>query len=172
MRGSHSFCDQDKTLGRHSPVLWQRESLKDTRAEHENCETCCLGTLHSDDLKKSSKLSSICKKNGKDSRRDISCDVDDVDVVAGNDFAACRVCEFPGSWWEELRKCARPSFWPPTPTPTCSDNTTFVKCAPTQNAQNTIPVHNTRQPTNTNRLRQHYTCQMCTDNKCKKQNTS
>ena len=136
-----------KALGRHSPVLWQRESLKDTRAEHENCKTCCLGTLHSDDLKKSSKLSLICQKNGKDSRRDISCDVDDVDVVAGNDFAACRVCEFPGSWWEELRKCARPSFWPPTPTPTCSDNTALVNCALTAT-------------------------QMCTKSKCKKQNTS
>ena len=142
-----------KALGRHSPVLWQRESLKDTRAEHENCETCCLGTLHSDDLKKSSKLSSICKKNGKDSRRDISCDVDDVDVVAGNDFAACRVCEFPGSWWEELRKCARPSFWPPTPTPTCSDNTALVKCTSSkckkQNTSQHQPdrktfVHNTK----------------------------
>ena len=123
-----------KALGRDSPVLWQRESLKDTRAEHENCETCCLGTLHSDDLKKSPKPSSICEKNGKDSRRD-SCDADDVDVVAGNDFAACRVCEFPGSvgGTQEVRE-------------------TFLLA--------TIGATNT----NTNLLRQHFSCRMCTKN--------
>ena len=93
--------------------------------------------------------------------------------------------------WEELRKCARPSFWPPlvppTPTPTCSDNTALVNCALVANTLNTtysdkscaqqnttyhqhqptprnLVYNRTQLTTNTNLLRQHFSCRMCTKN--------
>ena len=88
--------------------------------------------------------------------------------------------------WEELRKCARPSFWPPlvppTPTPTCSDNTALFNCALVANTLNTTysdkscaqqnTTYHQHQPTPTtlvyNTTHQHQpaptTLRMCTKN--------
>ena len=56
----HSLCGQNEEgpLREDPPVLWQRESLEDTGAEHEKGEACCMVTPHSGSLQ-------IFKENGK-----------------------------------------------------------------------------------------------------------
>ena len=43
----HVKQDQHDHDGDPPPVLWEREALKDTRAEDEKGKACCMVTLHS-----------------------------------------------------------------------------------------------------------------------------